>query len=172
MNEAKTYACVTGKPVNMEGIAGRREATGRGVYFGVRACLDNEEDIRPLGLNPGIAGKRVIVQGFGNVGYHAAYSLARYGGALIIGIAEREGGIFNPGGFDVEAVARFQEATGSIVGFPEAETIDNSKEVAAKAGLSEGRRPALQRRLSARVGRPLHSVSPPRWSSSRHAWPP
>ena len=129
MNEANTYACVTGKPVNMEGITGRREATGRGVYFGVRACLNIEEDMLPLGLTPGTAGKSVIVQGFGNVGYHAAYSLARYGRALIIGIAERDGGIFNPRGLDVEAVARFEEATGSILGFPDAETIADSKEL-------------------------------------------
>jgi glutamate dehydrogenase (NAD(P)+) len=129
MNEHNAYACVTGKPVAMEVSPGGRDPPGRGVYFGVRACLAIDEDIGPLGLTPGTAGKRVIIQGLGNVGYHAAYSFSRYGKSLIVGIAEREGGLYNPNGLDVEAVARFQDVTGSILGFPGAKTIDDSETV-------------------------------------------
>lgn len=127
MNEPYPYACVTGKPVNMQGIPGRREATGLGVFFGVQACLENVADMEALGLEPGTAGKRVIVQGMGNVGYHAAYSFRRYGQSLVIGIAEREGGIFDPDGLDVEAVAMHRERTGSILGFPGASDVDSSE---------------------------------------------
>ena len=126
MNEAHPYACVTGKPVAMQGIPGRREATGLGVYYGVKACLDHEHDMRALGLKPGTFGKRVIIQGFGNVGYHAAYSLRRYGQALVTGIAEREGGIYNPSGLDVEALAMYLQRTGSILGFPGSENVDSA----------------------------------------------
>ena len=110
MNEGNPYACVTGKPVSMQGIPGRRQATGLGVFQGIRCCLERTEDMTPLGLSTGTRGKRVIVQGLGNVGYHAAFYLQTLGDARIIGIAEREGGIFNPDGLDVDAVFRHRNA--------------------------------------------------------------
>ncbi len=70
----------------------------------------------PLGLTPGLEGKRVIVQGLGNVGYHSAKFLSEFG-ALIVGLCEYEGAIYNPGGLDVEAVVAHRKETGSILGY-------------------------------------------------------
>lgn len=119
------FACVTGKPLTMHGIPGRREATGRGVYFGIRECLERAEDLKALGLAPGVAGKRVVIQGLGNVGSHAARCLAHEGGAVIVGVAEREGGLFAPDGLDVEAVLRHRAETGSLCGFPGATPVED-----------------------------------------------
>jgi glutamate dehydrogenase (NAD(P)+) len=129
MNEPVPYACVTGKPLSMQGIAGRRQATGLGVFQGIRCALSVEELMKPLGLSTGLDGKRVIVQGLGNVGYHAAWYLQHQGGALITGIAEREGGIFCANGLDVEAVFKHRKETGSLLDFPGAENVDSSMEL-------------------------------------------
>ena len=94
-------ACVTGKPVAQGGVRGRKEATGRGVYFGIREACLVDGDMQRLGLSPGREGKSVVVQGLGNVGYHAAKFLQE-GGAIIVGLAEYEGAIFNPAGLDVD----------------------------------------------------------------------
>jgi glutamate dehydrogenase (NAD(P)+) len=110
-------ACVTGKPVTQGGIRGRVEATGRGIYFGLREVLSQGEEMKALGLPRGLEGKRVIVQGLGNVGYHAA-KFCQEGGCLIVALAEREGAIHSPKGLDVEAVVRHQKETGSILNFP------------------------------------------------------
>ncbi len=117
--------CVTGKPVHQAGIDGRTEATGLGVFFGIRECVSIKEDMTNLGLTVGLGGKRIIVQGLGNVGYHAARYLQE-AGALIIGIAEYEGGITSPAGLDVEAVHKHRQETGSILGFPGAIEVPQS----------------------------------------------
>jgi glutamate dehydrogenase (NAD(P)+) len=127
MNDGNPYACVTGKPVSMQGIPGRRQATGLGVFQGIRCCMERTEDMTPLGLSTGTKGKRVIVQGLGNVGYYAAFHLQTQGEALVTGIAEREGGIFNPDGLDVNAVFQHRQETGSILDFPGAENVTESK---------------------------------------------
>ncbi|HCN30979.1 MAG TPA: glutamate dehydrogenase [Verrucomicrobiales bacterium] len=124
MNSGDAYACVTGKPLSMHGIPGRRQATGLGVFYGIRACMENAQDMRALGLAPGVAGKRVIVQGLGNVGYHAAWYLQKEGGALITGIIEREGGIFNADGLDVEEVFRHRQAGRTLLNYPGAENVE------------------------------------------------
>ena len=121
-------ACVTGKPVSQSGIDGRTEATGQGVFFGIREAVSIAEDMKKLGLNAGLGDKKVIVQGFGNVGFYSAYYL-QDGGATIIGIAEYEGGIYNPDGIDVEAAHKHRRETGSILNFPGAQNIANSKEL-------------------------------------------
>jgi glutamate dehydrogenase (NAD(P)+) len=108
---------VTGKPIALHGIAGRREATGRGVAIAIRECVSVVEDMKRIGLLPGISGKRVIVQGLGNVGYHSAKFLAEFG-AVIVGLCEYEGAIYNADGLDVEAVFQHRKATGSILGYP------------------------------------------------------
>jgi len=110
-------ACVTGKPLALQGIAGRREATGRGVAIAVRECVSIREDMQKIGLMPGITGKTVIVQGLGNVGYYSAKFLAEFG-AVIVGLCEQEGAIYNRNGLDVEAVLRHRKETGSILGYP------------------------------------------------------
>ena len=118
-------ACVTGKPVTQGGVRGRREATGRGLYFALRQACDHAADMKALGLTRGLAGKRVIVQGLGNVGYHVA-TFCREGGAIVIAIAEREGAITNPAGLDIDAVVEFRKAGGSILNFPGAANIEPS----------------------------------------------
>ena len=117
-------ACVTGKPIEQDGIHGRRGATGRGVVFGLEEACSFAEDMKPLGLSAGLHGKSVVVQGFGNVGYHAAKFLVE-ADARVIGIIERNGGIYNPKGFDVEKVAMHRAETGSIRGYPGATPIEN-----------------------------------------------
>ena len=129
LNTGDVYACVTGKPLSMHGIPGRRQATGLGVYYGVRSLLEDEEMVAQLGVQPGTAGKRVIVQGLGNVGYHAAWYLQNEGKALITGIVEREGGIYNPDGLDVEAVLSHRQTSGSILGFVGAKDFPDGMEL-------------------------------------------
>ncbi len=109
--------CVTGKPVWLGGIRGRKEATGRGVFFGVRECVADAELMKTLGLPTGLSGKRVVVQGLGNVGYHAAKFLQE-AGALLVGLAEWEGSISNPKGLDIDAVVKYRTETKKITGFP------------------------------------------------------
>jgi glutamate dehydrogenase (NAD(P)+) len=121
-------ACVTGKPVGQGGVRGRKEATGRGVFYGVREACAVAEDMKPLGLTAGLAGKRVVVQGLGNVGYHAARFLQE-GGATIIGLSEYEGGIVNPRGLDIDAVMRFRTETKSLMGFPGATALGHRDEI-------------------------------------------
>ena len=120
--------CVTGKPIALHGIAGRREATGRGVAIAVRECVSVAEDMKALGLTPGLAGKRVIVQGLGNVGYHSAKFLAEFG-AIIVGLCEFEGAIYNPKGLDVDKVVAHRVETGSILNYPGAQNVPNSRDL-------------------------------------------
>lgn len=108
-NELHPYACVTGKPLELHGIPGRTEATGYGVFLGIKECLAHRGDMVPLGLTPGVEGKRVVIQGLGNVGFHAAKYLYE-AGALIVGIAELGGGVYRAAGLDFkQVVAHFQE---------------------------------------------------------------
>ncbi|GAA4001248.1 Glu/Leu/Phe/Val dehydrogenase [Hymenobacter fastidiosus] len=123
--DTNALGCVTGKPVGQGGIRGRTEATGLGVFYGLRELLLDEPMVQKTGLTPGIRGKRIIVQGLGNVGYYAAH-FCQAAGAIITGIAEREGGIFNANGLDVAAVFKHREETGSVLGFEGAQDVTNS----------------------------------------------
>jgi glutamate dehydrogenase (NAD(P)+) len=127
-NELDALACVTGKPVPQGGVRGRTEATGRGVFFGVREAVNDKEVMDKLKLPLGLAGKTVIVQGFGNVGYHAAKFIAE-GGGKIIGIIEWDGAVYNPAGIDVEELDKHRKETGSVRNFAGAGTIDNGVEL-------------------------------------------
>jgi len=111
-------ACVTGKPLNSGGIQGRVEATGRGVQYALRELFRHPEDVATARLSGGLEGKRVIVQGLGNVGYHAAKFLSEEDGCKITGIIERDGGIVSAAGLDVEAVKTWLARTGGVAGFP------------------------------------------------------
>lgn len=124
-NEINAQACVTGKPISQGGVRGRAEATGLGVFFGVREACKNEDDMAALGLSVGIAGKKVIVQGLGNVGYHAARYFEKEG-ALLVGLIEYEGAIYNENGLDLNAVVAHRKSTGSILNFPGATNIEES----------------------------------------------
>ncbi|MCZ6726840.1 MAG: Glu/Leu/Phe/Val dehydrogenase, partial [Acidobacteria bacterium] len=115
--ELNSAGCVTGKPVALGGIRGRTEATGRGVYFGIREACAVAEDMEALGLSTGVEGKRVVVQGLGNVGYYAAKFLQE-NGALLVGVLESDGGITDPSGIDLEALVAQRKETGSVLGFP------------------------------------------------------
>ncbi|WP_353472863.1 Glu/Leu/Phe/Val dehydrogenase [Salipiger sp. H15] len=113
-------ACVTGKPLNAGGIAGRVEATGRGVQYALREYFRHPEDVAKAGLSGGLEGKRVIVQGLGNVGYHAARFLSEEDGAIITGIIERDGALYDPAGLNVEAVKDWMTRHGGLVDYPDA----------------------------------------------------
>ena len=116
-SEINAWACVTGKPVTKGGIAGRTEATGRGVEYALRAFFDHPDDVAKTGMTPGLAGKRIIVQGLGNVGYHAAKFLSEEDGALITHVLERDGAVVDESGIDIEALKSHIGETGSVRGF-------------------------------------------------------
>jgi len=118
-------ACVTGKPITQGGVKGRVEATGRGVFFGIREACSDTDDMKRLGLSFGLIGKSVVVQGLGNVGYHAAKFL-QAGGAKIIGLAEYEGAIYDEKGLDVDAVVAHRKESGSILNFPGSKNIEKT----------------------------------------------
>ena len=114
-----SLACVTGKATSVHGVAGRREATGLGAIIALEHFLSEGEDVKPLGLETGLAGKRIIVPGLGKVGIHAALSAIERD-AVIVGVSVSDGALYDEGGLDVEAVLRHRTETGSLRGFPEA----------------------------------------------------
>lgn len=117
--EIDAAGCVTGKPVTQGGVRGRREATGLGIFYGIREVCSIPDVMKRLNLTTGIEGKRVIVQGLGNVGYHAA-KFFQNAGAKIIALAEYEGSIYSDAGLDVDAVFQHRKMTGSILNFKDA----------------------------------------------------
>lgn len=123
--EIDALGCVTGKPISQGGIRGRKEATGRGVFFGTREALNDAGLMKQLGMPMGLAGKRVVVQGLGNVGYYSAKFLSE-GGGILVGLSEYEGAIANPDGLDLEAVMKHRKETGKITGFPGARDLETS----------------------------------------------
>lgn len=126
--DVNALGCVTGKPVSQGGVRGRTEATGLGVFYGIREVVNVKEDMDRIGLTTGIKGKRVIVQGLGNVGFHAAKFFYE-AGAIIVGIAEFEGGVYNASGIDLMKLVEHRKATGSILGFAGLTEFANSAEV-------------------------------------------
>jgi len=114
-----SLACVTGKALSVHGIAGRREATGLGAVIALEHFLAEEEDVKPLGLETGLAGKRIIVPGLGKVGLHAALA-AIDRDAIIVGVSVSDGALYDEGGLDVEALLLHRSETGSLRGFSDA----------------------------------------------------
>ena len=104
--EIDAMAAVTGKPIAVGGIDGRTEATGRGVYYSILEFLKNKKDRQKSKLRQGLEDQKVIIQGFGNVGYHVA-SLLHQSGAKIIAIIERDGSVVNQDGIDVESLKKY-----------------------------------------------------------------
>ena len=119
-SDINAKACVTGKPITSGGIHGRVEATGRGVQCALREMFRYPEDIAKAGLSGGLSGKRIIVQGLGNVGYHAAKFLSEEDGALITTIIERDGALVLDSGLDVEDVHQWIKQNGTVSGYPKA----------------------------------------------------
>jgi len=127
--DINSKACVTGKPLNAGGIAGRVEATGRGVQYALREFFRDSRDMDKAGMTGTLDGKRVIVQGLGNVGYHAAKFLSQEDGCQIIGIIEHDGALFDEKGLDVDAVRDWIAKHGGISGFPAANCHDDGAAV-------------------------------------------
>ncbi len=115
-NDINAVACVTGKPVTQGGIRGRVEATGRGVQYALREFFRHPEDVARAGLQGSLEGKRVVVQGIGNVGYHTAKFLAEEDGARIVGIIERDGAVLSEKGLPVDRVSDHKREHGGIKG--------------------------------------------------------
>lgn len=112
--DLNAWACVTGKPLGKGGIAGRTEATGRGVQYTLQEFFRQQRDVKKTGLSPGLGNKRVIIQGLGNVGYHAALFLSQEDGCRITHVLERDGAIVDPGGVNIAALHEHMTETGSI----------------------------------------------------------
>lgn len=115
--EIDALGCVTGKPVTQGGVRGRREATGLGVFYGLREVCNMKDVMEKLGMTTGVEGKRVVVQGLGNVGYHSA-KFFQEAGSKVVALAEYEGAIYNNDGLDIDAVFEHRKKTGSILNFP------------------------------------------------------
>ncbi|GAM19123.1 hypothetical protein SAMD00019534_022980 [Acytostelium subglobosum LB1] len=124
-NDVDSMACVTGKPISSGGIRGRTEATGLGVFYGVREFLSYEEVLQKTGLTPGIKGKKIVIQGFGNVGYWAA-KFFEQAGAKIVAVAEHNGAVYNPDGLNVDALNKYKLQKGTFIDFPGATNIVDS----------------------------------------------
>ena len=114
--EIDAMAAVTGKPIAVGGIDGRTEATGRGVYYSIVEFLKNKKDRQKSKLRQGLEDQKVIIQGFGNVGYHVA-SLLHQSGAKIIAIIERDGSVVNQDGIDLSLGPCFAEGSYQSINF-------------------------------------------------------
>lgn len=125
--EIDAAGCVTGKPITQGGVRGRKEATGLGVFFGIREVCNMPDVMKRLGLTTGVENKTVVVQGLGNVGYHSA-KFFREHGSKVVGIAEYEGAIYNENGLNEEEVFQHRKATGSILNFPGATNLAKSND--------------------------------------------
>jgi len=125
-NEIDAAGCVTGKPVALYGIQGRTEATGRGVFYGLREACANAEDMKKLGLTVGLAGKTMIIQGMGNVGSYTGLIAQDEGDVKVVGVGEYEGSIYLESGIDIAKLLEIRKETGSILNYPGATIIPQS----------------------------------------------
>jgi glutamate dehydrogenase (NAD(P)+) len=126
--EIDAAGCVTGKPVNQNGINGRTEATGRGTFYAIREAFENEEILKQIKSTKGLAGKTMVIQGLGNVGSHTGLISQKEGDVKIVGVSELEGTIMNENGLNMEELLQFRKETGSILGFPGSTTLDNRED--------------------------------------------
>ena len=126
-------ACVTGKPIHHGGIAGRVEATGRGVQYALQEFFRHPDDVEDANMQGHLEGKSVIVQGLGNVGYHAAKFLSEEDGAKITAVIEVDGALVNDDGIDIENLHQYIIEHGTIKNFPGAQLVENGSSVLEKA---------------------------------------
>jgi len=122
-------ACVTGKPVHLGGVRGRVEATGRGVQYVMREFFRHDDDVSAAGLTGGLGGKRIVLQGLGNVGYHAGKFISEEDGALIVAIVERDGALVDEKGLSVEGVKKHLMERGGVKGYPGATFVEDGPSV-------------------------------------------
>jgi glutamate dehydrogenase (NAD(P)+) len=130
--ELNSEACVTGKPLNKGGIAGRVEATGRGVQYALHEFFRHPDDIKAAKLTGTLDGKCVVVQGLGNVGYHAAKFLSEEDGCLITAVIERDGAVIDDKGLNIEELSHYIRTHGGVKGFYEGEYVENGAAVLEK----------------------------------------
>jgi len=124
--EVDAMGCVTGKPVTQGGVRGRTEATGLGVFYGIKEMCDDVDVMKMLNLPTGLDGKKVVVQGLGNVGYHAA-KFFQNAGAIIVGVAEYEGSISTENGINIDKLMAYRKKNkGSILGFEGTKKLKNN----------------------------------------------
>lgn len=127
--DINAIACVTGKPVTQGGIAGRVEATGRGVQYGLQEFFRHPEDVKSAHLDGTLDGKRIVIQGLGNVGYHAAKFLSEEDGAKIVAVVERDGAIIDANGIAIEALSQHIKRERSVKGYAEGQYVENGASV-------------------------------------------
>ncbi|GAB5448195.1 Glu/Leu/Phe/Val family dehydrogenase [Gymnodinialimonas sp.] len=118
-------ACVTGKPPHAGGIQGRVEATGRGVQYALQEFFRHPEDIAKAGMSGSLDGKRVIVQGLGNVGYHAAKFLSEEDGSIVTHVIERDGVIHDASGINIDNLRDWIAHHGGVKGYPNAQYLED-----------------------------------------------
>jgi len=116
-DELNGWGCVTGKPVSKGGIRGRVEATGRGIQYALREAFRHPGDIEYAGLSGSLEGKRIVVQGLGNVGYHAAQFLSQEDSSLIVGVMERDGAVVDENGIDIDGLHKYIHDNGGVKGY-------------------------------------------------------
>ncbi len=116
-NDLNGWGCVTGKPVSKGGIRGRVEATGRGIQYALKEAFRHPDDIEHAGLSGTLEGKRIVVQGLGNVGYHAAQFLSQEDDAIIVGVMERDGAVVDEAGIDIDGLHKHIHDTGGVKGY-------------------------------------------------------
>ena len=127
--DLNSLACVTGKPVTQGGIVGRADATGRGLQFGLQEFFRHSEDVKSCGLSGSLEGKRVVVQGLGNVGYPAIKHLVKDDGVKLIGVAVHDGAVVNENGLDVNSINEYIKEHSGITGFPDGKYISQPAKV-------------------------------------------
>jgi len=120
-NDVNYLACVTGKPITNGGIRGRTEATGRGVQYVMREFFRHTNDVAKAGLDGGLDGKTVVIQGLGNVGYHAAKFISEDDKAKIICVIERDGAVINENGINIQDLYDYIRENSGVMGFPDAD---------------------------------------------------
>ncbi|KIC47972.1 Glu/Leu/Phe/Val dehydrogenase [Tateyamaria sp. ANG-S1] len=130
--DINSVACVTGKPTNAGGIQGRTEATGRGVQYALREFFRDAEGVKKAGMSGTLDGKTVVVQGLGNVGYHAAKFLSEEDGCKIVGIIERDGALVDDRGLDIDAVRNWIARHGGVSGYADGTFVEDGASVLEK----------------------------------------
>ncbi|CAG8448095.1 15565_t:CDS:10 [Acaulospora colombiana] len=123
-NEVDSIGCVTGKPIYLGGVRGRNEATGLGVYYGIREFLSYPEIQKSTGLSGNIKDTSFVIQGFGKVGYWAAKFLEINGGR-VVGVGERDCGVYNADGIKVDELFEYHKANRSFRGFPNVDILED-----------------------------------------------
>lgn len=131
-DDVNSLACVTGKPLEIDGIMGRKEAAGLGVFFSLREFCSDPVEMNALGLTMGLKGKTVILQGFGKVGYHSVKFLRDRGEVKLVGVQEVDGGTYNEEGLDLDALKDHWDRHGTVKGFKGGHTTSKERDILSR----------------------------------------